>query len=240
MPPGMILQTARPHFWNHCLIFVSRISLMVEPRWMLGLRVSIMSRSLLSLQMVLRKQRPVLAPWKQLSLVLPCLVKMFYHTQMTWWMIPPRSRYLMKVWVAQQRWRWLTLHLRWWAEEFHNLHQKGKCETELRNSFFFLWNFAGYRMIHANVGAIRDPVKQDFEFCRKQNKDISTLTETHINYDQIHQIRNNWLDPIFLSPGNINTKELLAQLHPSLEGVTDPKGWHWFKRNICVLQGDSL
>ena len=84
-------------------------------------------------------------------------------------------------------------------------------------------------MIYANV-CIRDPLKQDLvlEFCGKQNKDISILTETHINHDQIHQIRNNWLGPIFLSPRNTHTKGLLAQLHLGLEGVTevdtDPKG----------------
>ena len=84
-------------------------------------------------------------------------------------------------------------------------------------------------MIYANVGCIRDPLKQDLvlEFCRKQNKDNSILTETHINHDKIHQIINNWLGPIFLSRRNIHTKGLLNQLHPGLEGVTevdtDPK-----------------
>ena len=34
------------------------------------------------------------------------------------------------------------------------------------------------------------------------------LTENHINYDEIHQIRDNWLGPIFLSPGDIHTKGL--------------------------------
>ena len=51
------------------------LSLMVEPRWMLGLRVSVMGRSLLSLQMVLRNQRPILTPWNQLLLVLRFLEK---------------------------------------------------------------------------------------------------------------------------------------------------------------------
>ena len=84
-------------------------------------------------------------------------------------------------------------------------------------------------MIYPNVGCIRDPLKQDLvlEFCRKQNKDNSILTETHINHDKIHQIINNWLGPIFLSRRNIHTKGLLNQLHPGLEGVTevdtDPK-----------------
>ena len=85
-------------------------------------------------------------------------------------------------------------------------------------------------MIYANVGGIRDPLKQDvaLEFCRKQNKYIIILTETHIKHDQILYIRNNWLGPIFLSPGSSYTKGFIAQLHPGLEGVTevdtDPKG----------------
>ena len=85
-------------------------------------------------------------------------------------------------------------------------------------------------MIYANVGRIRDPLKQDLvlELCTKQNRNNSILTETHINHDKIHQIVNNWLGHIFLSPRNIHTKGLLGQLHPGLEGVTevdtDPKG----------------
>ena len=55
-------------------------------------------------------------------------------------------------------------------------------------------------MIYANVGGIRDLLKQDLalEFCRKQNKYIIILTETHIKHDQILYVRNNWLGPIFL------------------------------------------
>ena len=85
-------------------------------------------------------------------------------------------------------------------------------------------------MIYANVGGIRDPLKQDLalEFCRKQKKYITISTETHIKHDQMLHIRNNWLGPIFLSPGSSLTKGLIAQLHPGLEGVTevdtDPKG----------------
>ena len=85
-------------------------------------------------------------------------------------------------------------------------------------------------MIYVNVGGIRDPLKQDLalEFCRKQNKYISILTETHIKHDQILHIRNNWLGPIFLSSGSSHTIGLIAQLHPGLQGVTegdtDPKG----------------
>ena len=85
-------------------------------------------------------------------------------------------------------------------------------------------------MIYANVGSIRDPLKQDLalDFYRKQNKYINILTETHIKHDQILHIRNNWLGPIFLSPGTSHTKGFIAQLHPGLEGVTEvdtgPKG----------------
>ena len=51
---------------------------------------------------------------------------------------------------------------------------------------------------------IRHAVKQDLvlEFCRSQNKVISILTETRINQDHMHQIRNNWSRPIFYSPGD--------------------------------------
>ena len=84
-------------------------------------------------------------------------------------------------------------------------------------------------MIYANIGGIRDPLKQDLAlgFCRNQNKHFSILTETHINHDQIHHKRNNWLGLIFFSPGGSHTKGLLVLLHPGLEGVTeldtDPK-----------------
>ena len=68
-------------------------------------------------------------------------------------------------------------------------------------------------------------------FAKRKNRDISILTETHINHDQIHHqihIRNNWLGPIFFSPGDSHTKGLLVLLHLGLEGVTevdtDPKG----------------
>ena len=70
-------------------------------------------------------------------------------------------------------------------------------------------------MMYDHVGSIRDPLKQDLalEFCRNQNKVISILTETHINHDQIHHIRNNWLGPIFFSPGDSHKKGLLLLLH---------------------------
>ena len=84
-------------------------------------------------------------------------------------------------------------------------------------------------MIYANVGSIRDPLKQDLalDFYRKQNKYISILTETHIKHDQILHMRNNWSGPIFLSPGSSHINGFIAQFHPGLEGVTevdtDPK-----------------
>ena len=40
--------------------YVVDLSLRVDPKWVLGLSVSIMDRSLLSIQMVLRNQRPIL------------------------------------------------------------------------------------------------------------------------------------------------------------------------------------
>ena len=95
---------------------------------------------------------------------------------------------------------------------------------------FLALKFSDYSMIYANVGSIRDPLKQDLalDFYRTQNKYISILTETHIKHDQILHIRNNWFGPIFLSPGSSHAKGFIAQLDLGLEGVTevdtDPKG----------------
>ena len=65
-------------------------------------------------------------------------------------------------------------------------------------------------MICDNFGGIRDPLKQNvaLQFCRNRNKDVSILTETHINLDQIHHIRNNWLGAIFFSPGDSHKKRI--------------------------------
>ena len=90
-------------------------------------------------------------------------------------------------------------------------------------------------MIYVNFGGIRDPLKQNLalQFCRNRNKDVSILTETHINLDQIHQIKNNWLGTIFFSPGDSHIKGLLVLLNLGLEGATkvdtDPKGFVSFK-----------
>ena len=102
-------------------------------------------------------------------------------------------------------------------------------------------------MIYSNVGSIRDPLKQDLalDSYRKQNKYISILTETHIKHDQILHIRNNWLGPIFLSPGSSHTKGFIAQLHLDLEGVaqidTDPKGrFDTFKVTLYLITEFSV
>ena len=109
-----------------------------------------------------------------------------------------------------------------------NLPYKKKCETELRN-FFSHWISNGYSMIYVNVGGIRDRLRQNLalQLCRNQNKEISILTETYINLDQIHHITKIWLGAIFFSPKHSNTKELVILLYQGLEGVpevdTDPK-----------------
>ena len=81
-----------------------------------------------------------------------------------------------------------------------------------------------------NVCGITDRLKQHLalESCRTQNKGISILTETHINHDQTHHIRNNLLGPILFSTGYSHTKGLLVLIHPGFEGITEvdtgPKG----------------
>ena len=81
-------------------------------------------------------------------------------------------------------------------------------------------------MIYDHIGGIRDPLKQDLapELCRNQNKVISILIETHINHDQIHHIRNNWLGSNFMSPGDSHTKGCLRCFIWDLKVDTDPKG----------------
>ena len=85
-------------------------------------------------------------------------------------------------------------------------------------------------MIYGNFGGIRDPFKQNLalKFCRNRNKDVSILTQTLINLNQIHHIRNYWLGAIFFCPGDSHTKGLLVLLYLGLESVTeidtDPKG----------------
>ena len=69
-------------------------------------------------------------------------------------------------------------------------------------------------MIYDHVRGIRDLLKQDLalEFCRNQNQLNSILTKTPISYDQIHNMRNNWLGSIFSSSGDSYRKGLPACL----------------------------
>ena len=55
-----------------------------------------------------------------------------------------------------------------------------------------------------------------FSFSKKQNKDVSILTETNINHDQLDKIRNNLLEPFFHSSGD--NHRLLVLTHLGLEG----------------------
>ena len=80
--------------------------------------------------------------------------------------------------------------------------------------------------MYDHTGGIRDPLKQDLglEVCRNQNKLINILTGTHINHDQIHHIRNNWLGSNFFSLGDSHTKRCLFCFIWELKDDTDPKG----------------
>ena len=83
-----------------------------------------------------------------------------------------------------------------------------------------------YSMMYDHIGCIRDPLKQDLalEVCRNQNKLISILTETHINHDQIHHIKNNWLGSNFFFFFYIHKKRCLSCFILDLKVDTDPKG----------------
>ena len=103
--------------------------------------------------------------------------------------------------------------------------------------------------MYDHIGGIRDPLKQDLvlEFCRNQSKVISILTETHINHDQIHHIRNNWLGSNFSSLGDSHTKGCLGCFIWDLKVDTDPKGsFSSFKfsppndRALCVYAPSGI
>ena len=81
-------------------------------------------------------------------------------------------------------------------------------------------------MMYDHIGSIRDPLKQDLalEVCRNQNKLTNIFTGTHINHDQIHHIRNNWLGSNFFSLGDSHTKRCLFCFIWELKDDTDPKG----------------
>ena len=104
-----------------------------------------------------------------------------------------------------------------------NIHYKMKYEAKLRKNFSlsFQWLQHDIRQLWWHQRSLKQNLV--LQFSRNRNEDDSILTETHINLDQIHHIRNNWLGVIFFSPGVVTQ----WHLHLGLEGVTmvdtDPK-----------------
>ena len=82
--------------------------------------------------------------------------------------------------------------------------------------------FSDFLMVTAKYLSMLE-IWQDLalEFCRKQYKDISILTEIHVNHDQKRHIRNNWFGHIFFSPADIHTEGLLVLIHSGVEGITE-------------------
>ena len=107
----------------------------------------------------------------------------------------------------------------------NHFNYKEKHETESRYFFFCDFSMVTAWYVTMLVASEIHPFKQ--EFCGEKNKDISILTKIHINHDQIHDKRNNWLSPIFFSPADSHTKWLLVLIHLGLQGITvvdtDPK-----------------
>ena len=60
--------------------------------------------------------------------------------------------------------------------------------------------------------------------CRNQNEVMSILTETHINHDQMHHIRNNWLGSNLFCLGDRHTKRCMPCFIWDWKVDTDPKG----------------
>ena len=108
-----------------------------------------------------------------------------------------------------------------------------KYTTELRNLFF-----SDFSMVTAFLPMLEILQNLALEFCRKQNKDISVLTEINVNHNQIYHTKNNCSSPIFFSPRDSHAEGLLALIHSDLEGVTDVNTDP--KRKACVLSGHFL
>ena len=94
-------------------------------------------------------------------------------------------------------------------------------------------------MLFANnvgAGGIRDLVKQ---FCRSQNKDIPILTESHINQDQIHQLRNNCLGPSYLAISQEHcTNQVTITLMTAL--LPDRVTFIFYSREIVTAPGNRI
>ena len=94
---------------------------------------------------------------------------------------------------------------------------------------------------HFKIDEFKDPLKQHaaLAFCRDQIKDLSSLTETHINHDEMHYIRSNWLSfiPSF-SPMEKSYKRIVS---PASSGSWKCHwDWNWSKTEVYVLYGYSL
>ena len=128
-----------------------------------------------------------------------------------------------------------------------------KCKTILRNfiSLIFQWlqldtyiytlvslKIPWSRMWHLNFAEI------------KRKSFFSILTETRINNDQIHDIRNNWLDSIFFSSGDSHRKGWVFKVSLRLpliqNGGLSPlrllpllAGFYVFMEHQVITQGNS-
>ena len=93
-----------------------------------------------------------------------------------------------------------------------NLAYNGKCETELRKLFSSdLSMVTAWYMPKLVTSNFHHWTRiWHLRFRWNQNKEFTILTETHINLDQIHHIRNNWLGAIFLLLEKVTQKDCLS------------------------------
>ena len=100
-------------------------------------------------------------------------------------------------------------------------------ETELKNFFVLIFHGLKHGIWPCWCHQRSPEAGSGTWILPKPKRVISILTETHINHDQIHHTRNNWLGPIFFSPRDTQTNGMLFLFHLGLEGIaeadTDPK-----------------
>ena len=115
---------------------------------------------------------------------------------------------------------------------YNHFNYKAKRETELKNFFSLIFQRLKHDIWPCWCHQRSSEAGSGTWILSKPNKVISILTETHINHDQIHHARNNWLGSIFLSPRYSHTKGMLVVLHLGLEGI---RGCYWSWKGLCVL-----
>ena len=91
-----------------------------------------------------------------------------------------------------------------------------------------------YSMISVYTGGIRENNRRDvvINYCETLDLDLSILQETHVNFSQLHDIREFWYGEVIISSGKTQiccVLVLAKRTAPPIEQITaDPAGRYSF------------